>query len=65
VRIIGGGVFLTNDGGSTWSTGITGDGINADTVTTGTLNTGVLNIMNGERPAHVWDTKGITSFKSN
>jgi hypothetical protein len=35
VRIIGGGIYVTKDGGETWETGITGDGINANVITTG------------------------------
>jgi hypothetical protein len=35
VRVVSGGIFISNDGGNTWSTGITGNGINAKIITTG------------------------------
>ena len=64
VRIIGGGVFLTEDGGASWTTGITGEGINADTITSGIVNTGKVNIVSGGAKTHAWDSKGITSYKT-
>ena len=65
VRIIGGGIYVTKDGGETWETGITGDGINANVITTGQLNAGEINIMTGDVASHRWDDKGITAYKTN
>lgn len=65
VRIIGGGIYVTKDGGETWETGITGDGINANVITTGQLNTGEINIMTGDAASHRWDSKGITAYRTN
>lgn len=63
VRIVGGGLFVTEDGGKTWSTGITGRGINAKTITTGQLNTGLITIMDDSQPAFRWDKSGISAYK--
>lgn len=65
VRMIGGGIFMTTDGGETWKTGLTGDGINASVITTGQLNAGEVNIMTGNAPSHKWDGKGITAYKTS
>lgn len=63
VRIVSGGIFISNDGGNTWTTGITGNGINAKTITTGQLNTELITILNGNQPAFRWDASGISAYK--
>ena len=63
VRLVSGGLFLSNDGGTTWSTGITGSGINANYITTGQLNAGVVNIMNGDFPSFRWDGNGLSAYQ--
>lgn len=63
VRIVGGGIFVTEDGGKTWTTGMTGKGINAKTITTGALNTGLITIMDDSQPAFRWDNSGISAYK--
>lgn len=65
IRMIGGGLFVTKDGGETWRTGVTGDGINADVITTGQLNAGEINIATGKVPTHRWDKKGITAYETS
>ena len=62
VRVTSGGIYLTNDNGATWSTGITGQGINAKIITTGQLNTQVVSIFNGDSPSFRWDSLGINAF---
>lgn len=62
VRIVGGGIFLSTDYGSTWNTGITGSGINANFITAGQIDTGVVRIMDGATPTFRWDTNGITAY---
>ena len=64
VRIIGGGIYVTKDGGETWETGITGDGVNANVITTGQLNAGEVNIMTGNVASHRWDDKGISAYQT-
>jgi hypothetical protein len=62
VRIVSGGVFLSNDGGVSFNTGITGSGINANYITTGQLNTSVVNIMSGSFPTFRWDSMGLNAY---
>ena len=63
LRLISGGLFLSVDGGITWSTGITGSGINASYITSGCLNTGMINIMNNGVPSFRWDSTGLNAFQ--
>lgn len=63
VRIVSGGIFLSTDGGVTWSLGISGSGINANFLTTGQINTASINIMNGKFPSFRWDSKGLSAFE--
>ena len=63
VRLFSGGLFLSNDGGITWNTGITGSGINASYITTGQLNTGAVNIMNDGIPSFRWDGVGLSAYQ--
>lgn len=63
VRIVSGGIMLSKDGGTTWSTGITGSGINANYITTGQLDTNVIRILNGVHATFRWDNLGITAYK--
>ena len=62
VRIVGGGIFLSTDGGTNWYTGITGRGINANYITTGQLDTSKINVYNGSFPSFRWDGNGISAF---
>ncbi len=64
VRITSGGVFVSDNGGQNWSTGITGQGINAKTITTGSLNTELITVMNGSQPSFRWDKTGINAYES-
>lgn len=63
VRIVSGGILITNNGGETWSTGITGNGINANYITSGTLNTSAIHIMNNGFPSFRWDSFGISAYE--
>lgn len=65
VRIISGGVFLSNDGGQSWKTGITGSGINTSYLTAGQINTNEIYIMNGNNAAFRWDEKGLAAYWAN
>jgi hypothetical protein len=62
VRIISGGIFISSDGGSKWTTGITGNGINANILTAGKINTEVITITNRGFASFRWDTNGISAF---
>lgn len=63
IRLVSGGLFLSVDGGITWSTGITGSGINATYITTGNINTGVINILNDGIPSFRWDGSGLNAYQ--
>lgn len=63
VRIVSGGVFLTDDGGTNWHTGITGKGINANYITTGQLDTSLIRIMAGSFPSFRWDGVGLSAYE--
>lgn len=63
VRIVSGGIFLSNDGGVSFNTGITGSGINANYITTGQLNTSAVNIMSGSFPTFTWNSTGLNAYE--
>lgn len=63
VRLVSGGILLSNDNGRTWNIGITGNGISADYITTGSLNAGRINIYGNQNfPSFRWDKTGINSY---
>lgn len=62
VRLVSGGIFMSTDGGVTWTTGLTGAGINANYITSGQINTNVINIMSGKFPSFKWDGNGINAY---
>lgn len=63
VRIVSGGIFLSNDGGVTWNTGINGRGINANYITSGQIDTSVVRIMAGAFPSFRWDSVGLSAYE--
>ena len=63
LRIISGGIFLSGNGGETWTTGISAGGINANCITTGQLNVSKVNITMGSEVAFRWDELGISAYK--
>lgn len=64
-RIVGGGIVISEDGGATWSTGISGKGINASMIRTGQLDVGKVHIMNGNDISFTWNEYGISGFDKN
>lgn len=62
VRLVNGGIALTEDGGKNWTTGITAKGINAKTITTGTLDTSLVRVYSGSQPAFVWNEDGLFAY---
>ena len=63
VRVVGGGVFISSDGGVTWSNAISGNGINTKYLIAGQIDASKINIVSGSVPYFRWDTNGITAFK--
>lgn len=62
IRIVSGGLFLTQDGGQTWTTGISGYGINANCLTTGRVDTQTITIGDSAFPHFRWDKNGLTAY---
>ena len=62
VRIINGGIYITSDGGTTWSAAITGQGLNAKYINSGQIDTTLVRIMNGVWPTYRWDGNGISAY---
>lgn len=63
VRVVGGGVFISSDGGVTWSNAISGNGINTKYLIAGQIDASKINLVNGNIPYFRWDTKGISAFR--
>lgn len=63
VRIVGAGIFVSNDGGATWTNGVSGAGINTQILLAGQIDASKINIMNGSIPCFRWDENGISAFK--
>lgn len=62
LRAVCGGIALTNDGGDTWTLGLTAKGVSAKLITSGILNTGEVNIMSGTDNTFRWDAFGLTAY---
>lgn len=62
IRITSGGLFVSNDGGESWSTGVTADGINANFITAGQIDVSKINILNGMQKTFRWDKQGINAY---
>ena len=65
IKLIGKGLYISNDGGSTWVSAITGQGINTDHLTAGTIDASQMNIVGGEdEPFFRWDKDGIRAYNN-
>ena len=62
VRIVGGGIFISTDGGNTWNNAIRGSGINTKYLIAGQIDTSKVNIISGNTPYFRWDTNGISAY---
>lgn len=62
VKLMSGGLFISNDGGNTWKNAVRGDGITADVLTAGRINTGEIYIYDGQYPAFRWDSAGLDAY---
>lgn len=61
-KITSGGIFITNDGGVTWTNAINSNGVVAETINSGVIYSNEVNIMDGKHPTFRWDSKGISAF---
>lgn len=64
LRLIGGGLFLSPDGGNTYKAGITPEGINASMITTGQLDTSKIVIRSTDTPNFELTDQGLTAYSS-
>ena len=65
VRIIAGGIFVSDDGGDTWKNAIRGDGISTDLLTAGRINTSEIFVYDGNYQSFRWDSQGINAYFSD
>lgn len=63
VRLVSGGIFLTDDGGTKWTAGVTPKGINTNYLTAGQIDVYKIQIMSGEHPTFRWDSLGINAYE--
>lgn len=62
LRLMSGGLFISNDGGVTWKNAVRGDGISADVLTAGRINTSQIYVYDGNHPTFRWDSQGINAY---
>lgn len=62
LRLMAGGLFVTNDGGQTWKNAVRGDGISTDVLTAGRINTSEIYIYDGAHSSFRWDNTGINAY---
>jgi hypothetical protein len=65
LRIVAGGIFISNNGGQSWTTGISANGLNASCITAGSINAEKINITMGTEVAFRWDRLGISAYKKD
>ena len=62
VKLVGGGIILSSDGGQTWKTGIYGGEINTALLRAGQIDAELINIMMGTVPTFKWDKDGLIAY---
>lgn len=62
VRITSGAIAISNNGGETWSSAITGYGINANYIAAGSIDVSKVRIMNGKFPSFRWTSTGLDAY---
>lgn len=65
VRLVSGGIFLSNNSGENWSLGITANGINTALLTAGQIDVNNIFIVNGTTPTFRWSADGINAYRWN
>lgn len=64
-RIVAGGIFVSTNGGRTWTSGLSGEGINTRLLTAGQIDTERIHILSGGALSFRWDGRGITSYATD
>lgn len=62
VRITSGAIAISNNGGETWTSAITGYGINANYIAAGSIDVSKVRIMNGDFPSFRWTATGLDAY---
>ena len=62
VRITSGAIAISNNGGETWSSAITGYGINANYIAAGSIDVSKVRIMNRNFPSFRWTSTGLDAY---
>lgn len=65
IRISGQGIYITNDGGISWTLGLSGEGLNTNCLSEGQINVTEINLVQGRIPYFRWDRFGLTAYKMN
>ena len=65
VRMVSGGIFMSADGGNTWTAGVTAKGINTALLTAGRLDVNKIFIVNEDTPTFRWTADGINAYRWN
>ena len=65
LKLTGGAMQISNDGGNTWAIAVNGNGINAGLVTTGSINTEEIMIGNSQNFSFRWDVNGLNAYTKN
>ncbi len=65
IKLTSGGLFLSQDGGVTWGSGIRGDGINTGYLTAGSILTNKITLMDGNFTTFRWDSDGLNAYDRN
>lgn len=61
-KITSGGVFITINGGSTWTNAINGEGVSTNKLTAGKISVGGIFIVDGNHNTFRWDKDGINAY---
>lgn len=64
LRVVADGIYVSSDGGLTWTAGFQADGMNAAFIKTGAIDTNSVTIRNGSFPSYTWDKLGITAYQT-
>lgn len=59
------GIRISDNGGLSWTTAISGRGINAETIYAGSIDTDHVTIGGTANPAFRWDKYGLSAFRSD
>lgn len=62
VKIVGAGIYLSGNGGSSWYGAFENGGINASLLTVGRINTQSIVIGSSNHANFMWDENGITAY---